>query len=208
MGINVGQIIQFTDVQTLLGQAVLNVYFYKVISKEILVDYNDLQGAFKVQVMDVIREMQADSLQHTRLGLKNLSNGIDIHEEPYALNGLVAGDPMPSTNVASFRLVRTSALTRHGSKRIGGLTDTMASGNTLDAGTLLLANDIAAALAAPIAATGTVDHDFELAPVIVGRFPEGDPNAGELDLSKINPVASAQYIRLSTQTTRRAGRGI
>jgi len=47
-----------------------------------------------------------------------------------------------------------------------------------------------------------------LAPVIVGRTEIGTSGEYELDLGKINEIADVQFIRETSQTTRRAGRGI
>jgi hypothetical protein len=108
---------------------------------------------------------------------------------------------------AAFRLVRTNGTTRHGQKRIGGLPEGHINGNSVASGLVAAYNTVATTIGGHFIRTGTVDHDFDLAPVIVGRFPQGDPNEGELDLSVINPVQSAQFIRLTSQTTRREGRG-
>jgi len=209
MAMTVGDILQITDVQDTLLQTALNVYFYRVESLETLADYDDVQGAFKLQIIDNCTPLQSSSwTAHTRIVIKNLTNAVDIAEFPYNLVGEVSGDAAPSFTALSFRLVRSTAITRHGSKRIGGITESMTVGNDLAAGVNTLTTALADAMAAPLVVDGTVDHDITLVPVIVGRIPQGEPNAGELDLSVINPVSSVQFIRVTTQTTRRAGRGI
>jgi hypothetical protein len=208
MALAVGDILQISDVQMYLGQTVLNVYFYEMVSLESLTDYGDVQGAFKLGVIDEVRTMQNSGLTHTTIIVKNLTNEVDIGEYAYTVTGDLEDEGLQSFTALSIRLVRSTGLTRHGSKRIGGLTEAMVAGNVLSAAGNALIGNVVDALEADLVVDGTVDHDFVARPVIVGRFLITDPNPGELDLSKINPVSAAQFIRLSTQTTRRAGRGI
>jgi hypothetical protein len=207
MAIVIGDIIQFVDQQVYLSQQVLNVYHYEVVTKDPDVTYEDLAQQFELSLINPVTLLQSPSLIHTTLLVSNLTNGIDIWEEITGQAGQGdSGDTAPSFTSYSFRLIRSTALTRHGSKRIGGVPEAYTSGNGLQSLAYERVNTVAAAMGAYIVREGTVS-DFELRPVIVGRYPQDGPNAGEMDLSKINPVASAQYIRLTTQTTRRAGRG-
>lgn len=207
MALAVGNILQLTDVQTYLGQQVLNVYFYRVVSADAGATLDAVIQAFNNEVVETLRTNQADNLNHVSVIGKNLTNGIDIFEQLYNENGLVgATEETPSFVAYGFRLLRTTAATRHGSKRIAGVPEGFLNGNTV---TFPAGEQAAmeAALATNLAATGTVGADFEVEPVIIGRYPLGNPNVGELDLSVVNPVSGAQFIRITTQTTRRAGRG-
>lgn len=207
MAVNVGDIIQFTDQQTLLNQQVLNVYDYRVVSADPDVTLEMISQGFELQVVNVVRELQCVALNHTTIVTKNLTNGVDIWEEPVNALGIIATDqPLASFYACGFRLVRSSALTRHGGKRIGGIAEEQVVGNSLTAPGLAIANMVAVAMGAEVSAEGTI-ADYVLEPVIVGRIETGLPGAGGYDLSKINPVSSAQFIRVTTQTTRRAGRG-
>lgn len=209
MALAVGDIIQFTDVQSYLGQTVLNTYTYQVESFESAVTLEDLAQGFELYVATEVATVQDDDVTHPFIIAKNLSNGIDIWEEPTT----IAGDNASTLEGTSFmalgyRLVRSNASTRHGSKRIGGLPAGISDGNAINPAYATLVDDLAAVFALPLTATGTVDHDYVLNPVIIGRYPTGDPNAGEMDLSVVNPVSAAQFIRMTTQNTRKAGRGI
>lgn len=207
MALAVGDIIQITDVQSYLGQEVLNVYFYRMDSFENGVTLEIVVDNFQVLALTPIKAIQHSSLTHVTLIGKNLTNGIDITEQPVGVAGIAGSDPLASFYAVSIRLVRTTAVTRHGAKRYAGLTEQWVNGNTLMGDGPALVQDVCDFIGAPMVVSGTLDQDFVATPVIVGRFPAGSPDAGALDLSKINVVASAQYIRLSTQTTRRAGRG-
>lgn len=209
MALAVNDLIQITDVQTLYGQSVLNVYHYRMVALEPLVDYNDLDVAFDSIVLSVVETCQSGAVTHTRLIIQNLTNGLDIYEGIHSETGDRAANAASSILAYGFRLNRTTALTRHGHKRIAGVDEGDLVGNDPVALFKTSNLDLAAtAFAADIVRTGTVDHDLVAEPVIIGRFPQGHAQAGQLDLSKVNPVASAQFIRVTSQTTRRAGRGV
>lgn len=207
MAIALNNILQFTAVQSFLGQQLLNVYHYEVSALSGTLTLEECAQAFEAQVIAEIIDLQSTSLQYTFVIAKDLTDGVDIWEEPVAYAGTDPTSALaPSFESIGFRLVRSTGITRHGSKRIGGLGDNTVSGNTIAAG-------VSAAVAAAETAMGAVvsvvggSGTGDLSPVIVGRYPIGHVDAGELDLSKINPVASVKAIRVTTQTTRRAGRG-
>lgn len=207
MALAVGDIIQFTDEQLYLGQQVLNVYHYRVDELDPDVTIGDLADQFVTLILSIIREIQITSLIHTQVTVRNLTNGLDIWEEPLDLAGLAdVPDPMPSFVTYAYRLIRSTALTRHGAKRIAGVGEGWVNGNVPTPTALPGLQSRASVFVDPVSREGTVS-DFVLTPVIVGRVPTGELGAGEYDLSRINPVADAQFIRISTQTTRRAGRG-
>jgi len=204
----VGDILQIIDRQVFSSEQILNVYFYRVVTLEPAATYLDIRQAFLNVVMPAVRAFQHVNLVHNGIIIKNLTNGLDLDEGPINLAGLgTAGEALPSLVALSFRLVRSTLLTRHGSKRIGGLAESQTSGNAF-VGAQANLDAAAAAFAGDITVTGTVDHDVVLEPVIIGRHLSGSPNAGELDLTRINPVQAAQFIRVSSQVSRRAGRGM
>lgn len=207
MAISVNDILQITDVQTYLDQQMLNVYFFRVDVLGSAVTYEDVADYFQTQIVLPVKAMQSSATTHTFTVIKNLTNGLDIFEDPANLLGESSFEAGPSFVAASFRLLRSTALTRHGAKRIGGLAEEAYNGNGISAAYVGAASTVATALGAPVEVDSAGDLDLTMTPVIVGRYPQGDPNAGQLDLSKINEVASAQFIRISSQVTRRMGRG-
>lgn len=207
MPLAVGDLIELTDVQSYLGQQVLNVYTYELMSLGADTELTDLINVFQGTVVTPILGIQNNNLVHTGVIARNLTNGIDIAEEVTSVPGGGTGEPLASFYAYGFRLVRTTAETRHGSKRIAAPHEPCVSGNSLDVGCVGPVNTAAAGMAADLSIDAGGATDFVARPVIIGRFKIGTPNAGEYDLSVINPVAAAQFIRLTTQTTRRAGRG-
>lgn len=207
MAIAVNDVLQINDVQSYLGQLCLNVYFYRVDVAGSALTYQDVADYFQTQIVTEVVEIQNVNLVHTSTVIRNVTNGLDIFEDPLAITGGTSLEGAPSFTAASFRLLRATALTRHGAKRIAGIPEVYSLGNDLNPTYSTQIAAVALALGNPVEVDSAGDLDLTMTPVIVGRYPVGGPNAGQLDLSKVNDVAAAQFIRISTQTTRRAGRG-
>lgn len=205
-------IIRVTDFQTFLGQTIINTYFYRYIpGDDPDVDYSGLSAKFNAFATVIANNIQSNLLTHTQYRIENLTNGIDLVEVPASVVGAGTGDALPSYAAFSFRLNRTTKLTRHGQKRIAGLTEAMIIGNEVTAGMVTPLNGVADAMATPLVELVGPEPDYTYEPVIIGRDLVVNPETGnetyELNLMKINPVQSAQFVRLTTQTTRRKGRG-
>jgi hypothetical protein len=208
MTMAIGDILEMTLFQTFLSQQLLNVFYFELDSKESLVGYDDLAVAFSSVVLGDMQAIQSTSLAYTQLRIKNLTNGIDLHEEPLSDTGAIsAGDNDRSFTAAAFRLNRTTTVTRHGQKRVGGLREGTFEGNSIATGWATALGNLASAFATPIERSGTVEHDVVASPVIIGRTLNIGTGRYELDISKVNPVASCQFTHVTTQTTRTAGRG-
>lgn len=207
MAIVVGDILQITDVQTYLSQVCLNVYFYRVTLAQAQVEYDDVRSCFQSDMQASVLGFQADAVQHYQVAIRNLTNGIDVVEFATNSYGGNAGEGMPSFVAYGFRLYRTNASTRHGQKRFVGCMEAHIQNNAPVAGILATLTACATALKSKITYPGGATDQFEAEPVIVGRFPESHPDHGKLDLATINPVANATFVRVTSQTTRRVGRG-
>lgn len=208
MAIANGDILEIVDVQTYLGQQCLNVYNYEMVTRGPDTTYENITDSFQLMITTYIDAIQNPAVEHIRVVVRNLTNGLDIYEEPWSAFGAQVGATMPSFVAWSFRLVRSTLATRHGGKRIVGVTEDNTSGNQPIAGSLAALNAAATAMGSLLSRDAGDDADFTAMPVIVGTILEGEPNAGQPDLSRINPIQAGQFIRLSTQTTRREGRGI
>lgn len=198
-------LIRVTDVQSYLGQQVLNVYYYRSVSViEILdVGYEELATDFKENVVDSIRSLQNNYLAHNEVRFENISNGLDIYTLPTNVNGIVSATDatvMPSNMSAGYILRRGSRVTRNGYKRFAGLTEGQVSGNTYVPGNDAQVTVIEDALAGPLY-IGAVPV---LYPVIMKR-PFVEPVGYDYFYS---PIISASLVGLGTQNTRKAGRGV
>lgn len=198
--VETGDLLEFRAVQTYLGQTMLNVYHYRVLdSFGLLPDYLDtLANLFCEQVLDVVRLVQVDAVQYVSVECKNLSNGIDIHSEPYDPTGgmgvVATENLMPSFVALGFLLRRESAATRNGYKRIGGLTEEAVVGNTWN-GTGSLITNAENALASDVFA-GIVSI---LEPVIVQR-----PITVPVGTTYVySSIGSAKFRGVTSQNTRK-----
>lgn len=136
MAAGLGDLIQFVDNQTYLGETILNVYNYRVTSITGLTgDYLQvLAEEFRDTVIAAVREIQVDVLVHTTLEARNLSNNLDFYELAVNQAGVIAAaadNLQPTFITAGFQLLRESLATRNGYKRFSGLNDLQVEGNEL-----------------------------------------------------------------------------
>jgi len=212
MPLAVGNILKFTANQLYLEQLMQNVFFYQLMDAPEGIGVPDqlqtMLEAFQAEVMDPVRGRQVSEVLHTTYRVDNLSDGVTFGELLVNQTGQASGEETPSFNAVNVKLVRSTGITRNGSKRIGGIPESAMQGNTL----LWDSTDRNAIQAA----FGTAIHnpvglENILAPVIVGRTLTVDEDGEEsyvLDLEKINPVLSAFVTGLSTQRSRKAGHGV
>lgn len=214
MTLAIGDIVKVTDFQSFLGQIMQNVYFYRITAIPDTVNGGTVDEevcwAFNTDVRSYVIPVQENICTHGITRMDNLTNGIDFAEINVPVSGLIAGDPEPSFMAYNFVLRRTTGITRNGSKRIGGLDEGGVSGNGITVvGALLTA--LGVAMASNLShVSGGLSVDFA-EPVIVGRMIVGTGSHGDiydLDLSKINPIASASFTAVSTQRSRKVGHGV
>jgi len=198
-----GDLIQLIDNQYWEGQQILNVYYYRVTNALGLADgyLSDMNDSWETTVLDKVKVIQSQYLQHTSREWKNLTNGVDLFVDGSVVNGTHSGSAtsqLPSFISAGFILRRESLVTRNGYKRFAGLHDDQVDGNTYvgDTGDM---DDIEVALASDLTyLLGTYAE-----PVIVKR-PITPPVTSYLYAS----IGSASFRGIGSQNTRKAGRGI
>lgn len=208
-----GDILEIVLVQTLFTEVCNNIFHYRLDDVTGTPTYDDILDAWAVGVLDKINDIQSADVNNVRTIVRNLTNGLDIVEDPNTAIGSVGAASSPSFVAYAFRLLRSTSLTRHGSKRFAGVDEGTHLDNSAQGSVPLLFDELETALGSPVEIDGAGGAGF-LQPVIVGRtFVAGVPEEDtkdhyELDLAKINVVQGAQYIRITSQTTRRVGRGI
>lgn len=134
MGTELGDFVQIIDKQLYLGEEIMNVYHYRyiVISPATSDIYSALADWFEDNVISNVINLQSESLTHTAIEIKNLTNQLDIFTKSVDIDGVVdvdAGENSPSFVAVGFILRRESAATRNGAKRISGIPDGGISGN-------------------------------------------------------------------------------
>lgn len=199
MAVGTGDLLQIITNQLYLDQDLMNVYYYRYSSTPTLDNtiYSELADDFQSIIVDGARPLQNDTLEYISIEIKNLSNGVDVFTKPLGIFGLVAAPLaacLPSFMALNWQLVRDSLVTRNGSKRLAGLSDGQAEGNTF-VGNISDADDFTSALESPLHA-GIIEVAF---PVIVKR-----PIVVPVGTSYVySSVASAIFKGLSTQNSRK-----
>lgn len=191
-----GDIYQILDKQTLLGQEVLNVYYYKSDGGSGL-QAEDLGDAFIDQMLPDIVAMQSNELVHTEIQVNCVTNLDDFHIHPLVTGNI--GEFTQSVNdpfgAYGFELIRSTRATRNGSKRIGGVPDTVVTDGVISSGAITLADTLATTMGGNLIAGGA---DFT--PQIRHKK-RTDTEFTYFD------AAGAIYKRYTTQNTRKFGRG-
>lgn len=198
-----GDILRFTDKQTLLGEEMLNVYFYQVNDTTGLAgDYLSVLSAWlRDNVIAKVKVVQSPNLEHIEVFAENLTNGVDIVNFvdgfPIAGTGTALGNNPPFVTY-NFELLREERTTRNGRKAIAGTLE----GDVTDGvytGSMTPIHDIEDILGA--------DMVLGLAhicnPVIV-RHPIHVP----LTSPVLSHISAGQFNGVGSQNTRKFGRGI
>lgn len=198
----IGNRYELLDGQEFLGQDVLNAYYYRQVTGA-SGNASDLAQAWVAAVLTPLRNCQNAALTHVLIGTKNLDIPTDFDIAPIIppAAGNVPGEALPPFVAWAFRLNRQQTDVHHGAKRYAGVTETWQ-----DAGVALpgiLANLFALAEVLDDNLVGASGATYE--PRIMRRLLDG---AGHLIGYEDFPMGIAQYVRISSQNTRKFGRGV
>jgi hypothetical protein len=194
---NVGDVIQLRDFQTYLGVEFENVYYYQV---DVLGSGSvgaALATAFNSVVRPPLLQFQSEACDHVGLGYTNLMNLNEfgtVTTVPTP-SGVVTGQGQASFYALTFKLFRTDRSVRNGYKRIGGIPETVVTGNSVDAAFTADVDAFAETLDNDLSSNG-----YTFVPVIYGA-PTGPPNNLP---ERIVPVIDAVFLKVSTQRSRLA----
>lgn len=198
--LNDGDVVQIKDVQAITGRQVLNVFFYVIEVLTAGIELLDVLISFRDLIVDDMRLIQGDHIEHTELIGENLTNGIDIETLILGLNGqdVTGGPPLPDYVAGSYRLNVGDKTTRPGGKRIAGIGESRVISNTYNPVTP--GNDtFVAGLSFAEAVVGVPDGAGIMVPIVVGR-----DALGALDLTRTSVILSATtQNNIKTQVSRR-----
>lgn len=204
MATQFGNLLQIIVSGTYLSQQWSNVFYYRVKDNSANKSLSQFLGYFTLGYNDAILPIMHAGVQVRSTEARNLTNGIDIAVgAPVDIFGAVGGEGFPAFVAYAFRYNRETLITRHGQKRIVGVSELRVNAGVANADFLQYLNAAADWMNGDIGDTG-----YWIEPVILGRYPLGHPDAGKLDLTKVNGVSSVVYTRLTTQNTRKPGRGV
>ena len=198
----IGDRYELLDGMKYLAQDCLNVYFYKFVGGP-SGSAGDLVTVWTAAVLPTVVAMQQTGVVHQLIAARNLDNPLDFFAfPPLAGNvGQITGQGMPPFVAWAFRLLRTRTDVHHGAKRIVGVPEGLVADGVADAGAAAVLANYASIYGADLV-TGA-GNQYE--PVIMRRVLDA---AGHLIGYDDFPAGLAQYVRISSQNTRKFGRGV
>jgi hypothetical protein len=211
MAIGNNDIIRVTTQTAMLGMNCLNVFTYRAEEVVGAPTYEAVADSFEQLYDATVNFIIHPEAVLNLVKVENLTNEIDIFTKVFsdAGRGANAGQLMPPYVTYSIRLLRSSKITRHGSKRFAGVGENFVNGGVWTAGGAG-PQEIIEFCKDHITVDPTGDVLAVLRPVIIGRtlaIVDG-AETYPLDLGKVNPVQDADFRGISTQNTRKYGRGI
>lgn len=172
----VGDIYLIRDIQSYIGSLVLNVYTYRQTTAGTNpVPAIPLNAAFQALIVNGRVALQANALTNTGVEVINLGNLADYFLDNTvtpALGSIVSQGTSPFVAL-SYRAARSNPGQRYAFKRIGGLTETLVTGNTWDAAFTTAINNFAGMLGSLLTgADGSVFEPVQVQrPIIYGTNP-------------------------------------
>jgi len=207
MAIGPDSIIQLKFFQELLGQQVLNVQYYVVVSETgAVTSLSGFAEAAYNLYTTTLDDLQSNQLIYRRVELYEV-NGIefDIYTPDVAETGNVGGEIMSSFNAISIRQVRNSRATRHGYKRLAGVSETIVANGQLTPTAFEAANiagDILFHEPQTWVSVNEPTRSILVLPIIWGG---NDPAYPLGRFSTVDAIVVNPWV--STQNTRKVGRG-
>lgn len=173
------------------GKVFINSYFYEQTAGA--GGAIQLASIFDTNVINAqIRLLQINQLVHYRIEVLNLTNPLEFTTLAINRVGSIAGEPCPSFVAYQFRLYRGSTAVRNGWKRIPGVPEGYANGNSISGAGVAQAASVASILAGNLTDGGGNTWVPKIA-----RRPVG---AGSWSFF---PVASVGVGPLTTQNSRK-----
>lgn len=196
---NQNDILELTLFQRLFDTVeVRNVLHYKVTAIGAL-DEVGLATAFSAEVMTDFVDMQSTGIVHYKMTVLNLTDNLGwadvdiIPDQP----GVVAGADCPPFTSYAFRKNRGTRTTRSGQLRIAGVPEGASEEGVIITAFKERADILAASLSGPIA-DGT---GGSYGPRIASKNSDGS-------LRIANSIDSVEFVSITTQNSRKYGRGI
>lgn len=206
MALSVGNIIRLTMFWSQAGNEAVSVGFFRYLGGLTAPTYAQLAYAFGVENMTgaSLGTNIHSSAKLDKVVVDNMTIATEFGEAVLDLPGLDASSgPEPAFVAALLKQTRETKLTRNGYKRFPFLSEAKVQGNNFvpDAGSLPQVYGIWGDIFTYDVITPDGAVNFDLQPVIVGRTLIG--GVYELDLTKINEVTEAVFLRATSQNSRK-----
>lgn len=205
MALSDGDVIEMTLQQTYLFQTVLNVFHFRVTEDvtPVTTTLTAFYALWQTNVLPTLKAIISDQLSYNGAKLKHILGGTDEADVGHAaIPGLVSGDPMPPFVAWEFKYVRATTTTRHGFKRFAGISENHQTSGLINPAVVTAVNALAVKLGDIVWSGLAGDNVFT--PVILSRFDGGVPRVPPIT----NDVNAVVYARITSQNTRKYGRGV
>lgn len=200
---NVGDVLRITLVSLYGSVNARNVFYYLVTSLTGAVTLNEVADDWFNSFDESLKAVTNEGITFSAVEMLNFTNGIDF--DTLALTGElggVAGEILPPYAAWGFRYNRASAMSRHGYKRFIGVSESQQQAGVATAGAQTLLGNLAAVLDNTVV-IGGASGNANIEPRIMSFWLGKQLRETPVDF----PVASVSYVGLTTQNTRKFGRG-
>jgi hypothetical protein len=162
-------------------------------------DEGTLADAFYDDVLPEMLAVQHVIVSHYKMTVSNLTDGLGYAENNIVpdVPGSLSGSAMPPFVAWAFRKNRLTRATRSGQLRVAGLSEGAQENGIAVAAIIDDLDDLAEKLYLPL----THASGASFAPCILRKTPAGG-------VDTINGIVSVEYVSVSSQNTRKYGRGI
>ena len=165
-------------------------------------DIETLLDSLETNIVDLLINMQSESLTYVELRIDNLTDTITFDVRSLSQIGANASESEPSYVAGGFRKFVSTKITRPGSMRVAGIPETDVINNNWT-GAQLAKDNFALALAASVSNGLTGTTAIEIAPVIARQLTPGPPAT-----FVTNAVSGADWsLSITSQVSRKAGVG-
>lgn len=203
----IGDVIRFTDKQTIIGVDgdIINTYYYRIAaiigSTPLAVMLGAIEDWFYGEFLTPILEVQASTLAHQSLVVENMMDWetefATVFPDTPAV-GIVPAEFTSSAAAWSFQYVRETRITRHGSKRIAAVPETLVANNKAIPAAIPYLEDVEVTMFQGWTLTNGDGDSWNIVPVIA-KTPVPPATLPTI----FNPVLTVDYKGVGSQNTRK-----
>jgi hypothetical protein len=182
---------------TFLGQRLINVYYYG--TDEVSADAADLGGAFIDDVIPVWQDIVVGGTASVAVDVEGVKGTGELYHADITAGGTRVGEALPPYVAWAFRLNHAARTERNGYKRFGGVSETDVEFGVATSAMTSPLDAMAGQLSAGLPGDTPV-----FVPVIQRRYQD----KVKLEVPTYWTFSDASYVSVSTQNSRKFGRGI
>lgn len=208
MALAAGDYLQVSLIGQALSEPMNNVFHIRVAPASSPVGYGTIIS-WANTLINILKPITNINASWSNIRIYNMSNDLDfIDQELVGAQGTGGGECMPSFTAWGFKMLRSTLATDPGSKRFGGVPEALVTNGIPGAGVATLLNAVSAYIGSEQTVDGGVgDGTSIVQPMIYGAAlparttKKGTPLPPRPEV--FNPVSGAQFVRVTTQNTRK-----